>query len=102
MVVEKQRYLMLSGLHCGHTVKGFDLGSQAGKSATIQIDDVRIKRIEHSMEAQLVSSIEAFGDWPELFNGDATICWYQSRESIKPKTNTRYDAKFLYSAKACS
>lgn len=73
-------------------VKGFDLGSQAGKSATIQIEDVRIKRIEHSMEAQLVSSIEAFGDWPELFNGDATICWYQSRESIKPKTNTRYDA----------
>ena len=33
-------------------VKGFDLGSQAGKSATIQIEDVRIKQMINSMEAQ--------------------------------------------------
>ena len=50
-------------------VKGFDLGSQTGKSATIQIDDVRIKRVGSSMEPPINSSIEALGDWPELFDG---------------------------------
>ncbi len=73
-------------------VKGFDLGSQTGKSATIQIDDVRIKQVEASMEAQLISSVEALGDWPELFHGYSTTVWYQYRESIKPKTNTKYDS----------
>lgn len=73
-------------------VKGFDLGSQTGKAATIQIDDVRIKQIENSMEAQLESSIEAYGDLPELFDGYASTQWYQYRESVKPKTNTKYDS----------
>jgi predicted ATP-binding protein involved in virulence len=72
-------------------VKGFDLGSQTGKSATIQIDDVRIKRVGSSMEPQINSSIEALGDWPELFDGNPTISWLQYRESIKPNTNTKYD-----------
>ena len=31
-------------------VKGFDLGSQTGKSATIQIEDMRIERREQEME----------------------------------------------------
>jgi len=72
-------------------VKGFDLGSQTGKSATIQIDDVRIKRVGSSMEPQINSSIEALGDWPELFDGYPTISWLQYRDSIKPNTNTKYD-----------
>ena len=76
-------------------VKGFDLGSQTGKSATIQIDDVRIKQVETSMEAQLVTSVEAIGDWPELFDGFPTTAWYQYRESIKPNTNTKYDRNGL-------
>jgi len=72
-------------------VKGFDLGSQTGKSATIQIDDVRIKLVGQSMEPQLDSSIQAIADWPELFNGNTTIQWLQYRDSIKPRTNTKYD-----------
>lgn len=72
-------------------IKGFDLGSQTGKSATIQIDDVRIKRVGSSMEPQINSSIEALGDWPELFDGYPTISWLQYRDSIKPNTNTKYD-----------
>ncbi|MGI2140179.1 AAA family ATPase [Shewanella baltica] len=73
-------------------VKGFDLGSQTGKAATIQIDDVRIKLVGQSMEPQLDSSIQAIGDWPELFNGNPTIQWLQYRDSIKPRTNTKYDS----------
>lgn len=73
-------------------VKGFDLGSQTGKSATIQIEDVRIQRVGSNMEPQLKSSVQAFGDWPELFDGYPTLTWFQYRDSIKPRTNTKYDS----------
>lgn len=72
-------------------VKGFDLGSQTGKSATIQIEDVRIQRVANSMEPQLDSSVQAVGDWPELFNGYPTLIWFQYRDSIKSRTNIKYD-----------
>jgi predicted ATP-binding protein involved in virulence len=42
-------------------VKGFDLGSQTGKSATIQIDDVRLLRNQQNMEPVLPSEIIATG-----------------------------------------
>nr|WP_320135550.1 AAA family ATPase [uncultured Amphritea sp.] len=71
-------------------VKGFDLGSQAGKSATIQIEDVRIKQMKNSMEAQVPSSIEAVGYWP-LQNPKDLYTWSQYREKVKLRTNTLPD-----------
>jgi predicted ATP-binding protein involved in virulence len=72
-------------------VKGFDLGSQTGKSATIQIDDVRLQIMKHgNMEPQLPSIVQASGSWP-LYWGQVRT-WQQWRESIKKATNTKSDS----------
>ncbi|MCW2256501.1 putative ATP-binding protein involved in virulence [Providencia alcalifaciens] len=73
-------------------VKGFDLGSQVGKSATIQIEDVRITQINNSMEPQLVSSITTRGCW-DLEDLTGNYVWTQQREQIKPRTNMLSDAQ---------
>ena len=66
-------------------IKGFDLGSQTGKSATIQLEDVR-RKIQDSgnMEPQLPSYITALGNWDKEE-------WTQTRESIRKNTNTLQD-----------
>ena len=76
-------------------VKGFDLGSQTGKSATIQIDDVRLEpKVEGNMEPQLPSSITATG---YVYSRDRRdfetdeVSWQQRRERVKPGTNTLAD-----------
>lgn len=70
-------------------VKGFDLGSQAGKSATIQIADVRLTpQPEGNMEPQLPSGIEASGLWTA---NSSEKSWIQTRERVKPGTNTLGD-----------
>lgn len=76
-------------------VKGFDLGSQTGKSATIQIEDVRLERKEYgNMEARLPCVISAKGIFPnkilqKIYSTDFTdtYLWRQRRERIKPGTN---------------
>lgn len=77
-------------------VKGFDLGSQTGKSATIQIDDVRLApKAEGNMEPQLPSSITANGFVYSRDRRDFEtdeITWQQRRERVKPGTNTLADA----------
>ncbi len=71
-------------------VKGFDLGSQTGKSATIQTGDVRLALLsEGNMEPQTPSVIEAWGDWGE---GEYGKHWLQQRSSLKKNTNTTGDA----------
>lgn len=71
-------------------VKGFDLGSQTGKGATIQIPDVRLApQPDGNMEPQLPSRIEASGTW-EADSIERT--WAQTRERVKPGTNTLGDA----------
>lgn len=81
-------------------VKGFDLGSQTGKSATIQIDDVRLERREHgNMEPCLPSSVTVTGEYPEIpeipepFTGlsGLPLSWKQYRERVKSGTNTLGD-----------
>ncbi|WP_370557636.1 AAA family ATPase [Edwardsiella tarda] len=67
-------------------VKGFDLGSQTGKSATIQIDDVRLERREQEMEPVLPAQITAKAT--EL---DKITTWVQTREQVKRNTNTKGD-----------
>lgn len=70
-------------------VKGFDLGSQTGKGATIQISDVRLApQADGNMEPQLPSWIETCGTWNEN-SGERT--WRQNRERMKPGTNTLGD-----------
>lgn len=67
-------------------VKGFDLGSQTGKSATIQIEDVRLAQLRSgNMESQIPSVIEAWGRWSE---SGAQSNWLQQRVSLKKGTNT--------------
>ena len=75
-------------------VKGFDLGSQTGKSATIQIDDVRLERREQEMEPILPCQITAQATGiaiairdkqPHLFQ------WQQVREQVKPRTQSKGD-----------
>lgn len=67
-------------------VKGFDLGSQTGKSATIQIEDVRLAQFSGgNMEPQVPSAIEAWGAWSE---SDGECHWLQQRVSLKKGTNT--------------
>lgn len=45
-------------------VKGFDLGTQTGKPATIAIDDVRrVLQVEGNMEPQTPSKVVVKGDW---------------------------------------
>lgn len=67
-------------------VKGFDLGSQTDKSATIQIDDVRLERREQEMEPVLPAQITAKAS--EL---DKITTWVQTREQVKRNTNTKGD-----------
>jgi predicted ATP-binding protein involved in virulence len=70
-------------------VKGFDLGSQTGKSATLQIEDVRLARLDSAnMEPQTPGVIEA---WGSRWQGDH-IHWQQERVSLRKATNTRGDA----------
>jgi predicted ATP-binding protein involved in virulence len=71
-------------------VKAFDLGSQTGKSATIRIEDVRrVKRADGSMESATPSRIIAKGVWQK---GGVTETWMQTRDKLKLRTNTIYDA----------
>jgi predicted ATP-binding protein involved in virulence len=70
-------------------VKGFDLGSQTGKSATIQIDDVRLAHLSSgNMEPQIPSIIEASGPWDD---GELERHWLQQRTRLKKSTNTLAD-----------
>lgn len=72
-------------------VKGFDLGSQTGKGATIQISDVRLApQSDGNMEPQLPSRIAASGTWEA---GSVERTWAQTRERMKPGTNTLGDAE---------
>jgi predicted ATP-binding protein involved in virulence len=70
-------------------VKAFDLGSQTGKSATIQIEDVRLAlHSNENMEPQIPAKVTATGKWL----GDAEVkSWTQTRERIKAGTNTLGD-----------
>ena len=71
-------------------VKGFDLGSQTGKSATIQIDDVRLeKQINDNMEPKEKTEVNTTGVWDD--NGQVKT-WLQWRDSIKKGTNSKGDA----------
>lgn len=69
-------------------VKGFDLGSQTGKAATIQIDDVRLRRFDQNMEPALPSEIEAFSNQKDDI---LPASWLQFREKVTPKTGTKGD-----------
>ncbi len=70
-------------------VKGFDLGSQTGKSATIQIEDARLSTQEAgNMEPQIPSFIRASGCWSESV---PTCEWTHTRERIKKNTNSLQD-----------
>jgi len=72
-------------------VKAFDLGSQTGKSATIQSEDVRrIKGDSGEMEASVPSTICASGAL--LNDGDAPKQWALTREKLTPHANTLMDA----------
>ncbi|MFQ2570037.1 AAA family ATPase [Aeromonas caviae] len=73
-------------------VKGFDLGSQTGKSATIQIEDVRLERREQEMEPILPSQItaQASGIVPIISvkdNKPSSLLWQQSRDQVKSRVN---------------
>ena len=68
-------------------VKAFDLGSQAGKSATIQVEDVRLVQDGRSMEPRMPSSVTATGTWLD----NTPRQWNQERNKIKPRTNTTSD-----------
>ena len=70
-------------------VKGFDLGSQTGKKANIQLDDVRLVQQETgNMEPQVPSVIQATGC---IVPGDSERTWVQTRERMKPGTDTLGD-----------
>jgi predicted ATP-binding protein involved in virulence len=70
-------------------VKAFDLGSQTGKSATIQIDDVRkVMRENGNMEPVTPSKIIANGQWQDNSTFET---WEQKREKLKPRTQSTYD-----------
>jgi predicted ATP-binding protein involved in virulence len=70
-------------------VKAFDLGSQTGKSATIQIEDVRLtRRDQNNMEAVIPSIVDAQGIWP---GESEEKHWIQTREKLKSGTNTLQD-----------
>ncbi|MGY2284558.1 AAA family ATPase [Pseudomonas gingeri] len=72
-------------------VKGFDLGNQTGKSATIQNEDVRLAQFSSgNMEPQTPSAIEAWGNWSSSRNQNR---WLQQRSSVKKGTNTIGDAE---------
>lgn len=70
-------------------VKGFDLGSQTGKSATIQIDDVRLeKQINDNMEPKEKTEVNTTGVWDD--NAQVKT-WLQWRDSIKKGTTSKGD-----------
>lgn len=70
-------------------VKAFDLGSQTGKSATIQIEDVRLEfQSNGNMEPQVPTKITTEGSW--LAGADIKK-WTQIRERVKAGTNTLGD-----------
>lgn len=69
-------------------VKGFDLGSQAGKSATIQIDDVRLEQRKQEMEPIIPSTVTAHG---QLTAASTPSFWAISRLDVKKRTQTRGD-----------
>jgi len=72
-------------------VKAFDLGSQTGKSATIQIEDVRLtRRDQNNMEAVVPSLVSATGRWAE---NTELRTWEQTREKLKAGTNTLHDGE---------
>ena len=69
-------------------VEAFDLGTQTGKSATIQSEDVRLfQNAEKDMEAAVPSAITAYGSWREDKQG---ISWTQVRDSLKPDFESSY------------
>ncbi|NQZ09812.1 MAG: AAA family ATPase, partial [Algicola sp.] len=69
-------------------VKAFDLASQTGKSATIQIDDVRrVPNEQGDVEWRIPAQVSVTGDWSQN-HLDQT--WWQSRDKIKPRTHPRY------------
>ncbi|WP_318654864.1 AAA family ATPase [Pseudomonas sp. MWU13-2105] len=71
-------------------IKAFDVGSQAGNSATIQIEDVRLAQFSSgNMESQVPCSIEAWGAWSDSAHQEH---WLQQRISLKKSTNTLGDA----------
>lgn len=77
-------------------VKGFDLGSQTGKSATIQIEDVRLERREQEMEPILPSQIaaQASGIIQVISvkdNKPSPFQWQQSRDQVKSRTQSKGD-----------
>jgi predicted ATP-binding protein involved in virulence len=70
-------------------VKAFDLASQTGKSATIQIEDVRkAKQAAGNQEAITPSEITATGFWKDT---DKEYTWKQTRKRLKVRTNTLSD-----------
>lgn len=70
-------------------VKGFDLGSQTGKAATIDPSDVRLRmQSDGNMEPQLPSCIAVTGRWSPHLPDDE---WAQTRERIKASTKTLGD-----------
>lgn len=71
-------------------IKGFDLGSQTGKGASIQLTDVRLARQDSgNMEPQVPSSVAATGSF---LTDDESLTWLQTRERMKPGTNTLADS----------
>ena len=70
-------------------VKGFDLGGQTGKVASIQPSDVRLDmHSDGNMEPQLPSQIAVKGCWaPDM----AGVAWTQTRERMKASTPTLRD-----------
>lgn len=70
-------------------VKAFDLGSQAGKSATIQIEDVRLIKSTKSMEPTVPAFVKAAGTWED----DKLHQWCQERDKLKRNTNTIGDQR---------
>lgn len=70
-------------------VKGFDLGSQTGKAATIDPSAVRLRmQSDGNMEPQLPSCIAVTGRWSPHLPDDE---WAQTRERIKASTKTLGD-----------
>jgi len=69
-------------------VKGFDLGSQGGKSATIQIDDVRLNKEKENMEPMTPAEIESSGYW---FMEKNVRTWKTARVSVKKNTKAQSD-----------
>lgn len=70
-------------------VKGFDLAGKTGKSASIQLSDVRLApQPNGNMEPQLPSVIKMSGVWSEQIT---EMTWTQTRERVKPGTGTIND-----------